>query len=215
YAGTMGWVQGEGMASRFFHRLGASLLDRTICSSAGMTGLSYTLGGPVGMDVERYAESGLILIWGSNSITSNLHFWTFAQQAKRRGAKLIAIDPYRSDTALKCHQHIAPMPGTDAALALGMMNVLISEDRLDRDYIERYTLGFEALAERAAQYPPERVAQICGITADEVIGLARDYATLRPAAIRLNYGMQRTHGGANGVRAIASLPALIGAWRDP
>ncbi|TXL66415.1 molybdopterin-containing oxidoreductase family protein [Zeimonas arvi] len=215
YAGTMGWVQGEGMASRFFHRLGASQLDRTICSSPGMTGLQYTLGGAVGMDVERFADSGLILIWGSNSITSNLHFWTFAQQAKRRGAKLVAIDPYRSDTALKCHQHVALMPGTDAALALGMMNVLIAEDRLDRDYIERCTLGFEALAERAAQYPPERVAQICGITADEVIGLARDYATLRPAAIRLNYGMQRTHGGANGVRAIASLPALTGAWRDP
>ncbi|ODT35051.1 MAG: molybdopterin oxidoreductase [Lautropia sp. SCN 70-15] len=215
YAGTMGWVQGEGMASRFFHRLGASQLDRTICSSPGMTGLQYTLGGAVGMDVERFADSGLILIWGSNSITSNLHFWTFAQQAKRRGAKLVAIDPYRSDTALKCHQHVALMPGTDAALALGMMNVLIAEGRLDRDYIERYTLGFEALAERAAQYPPERVAQICGIAADEVIGLARDYATLRPAAIRLNYGMQRTHGGANGVRAIASLPALIGAWRDP
>src|SRR5690606_25608715 len=113
------------------------------------------------------------------------------------------------------HQHIALMPGTDAALALGMMNVLIAEDRLDRDYIERHTLGFEALAERAAQYPPERVAGICGITAEEVVGLARDYASTRPAAIRLNYGMQRTHGGANGVRAIASLPALTGAWRDP
>ncbi|MCM5572440.1 molybdopterin oxidoreductase family protein [Burkholderiaceae bacterium FT117] len=215
YAGTMGWVQGEGMGSRFFHRLGASQLDRTICSSPGIAGLTYTLGGAVGMDVERFADSGLILIWGSNSITSNLHFWTFAQQAKRRGAKLVAIDPYRSDTALKCHQHVALMPGTDAALALGMMNLLIAEDRLDRDYIERYTLGFEALAERAAQYPPERVAQICGITVEEVVGLARDYATTRPAAIRLNYGMQRTHGGANGVRAIASLPALIGAWRDP
>lgn len=215
YAGTMGWVQGEGMASRFFHRLGASLLDRTICSSPGVAGVTYTLGGAVGMDVERYADAGLILIWGSNSITSNLHFWTFAQQAKRRGAKLIAIDPYRSDTALKCHQHIALMPGTDAALALGMMNVLMAENLLDRDYIERYTLGFEALAERAAQYPPERVAKICGITVDEVIGLAREYGTTKPAAIRLNYGMQRIHGGANGVRAVASLPALIGAWRDP
>jgi len=215
YAGTMGWVQGEGMGSRLFHRIGASLLDRTICSSPGITGLAYTLGGSVGMDVERYAGSGLIIIWGSNSITSNLHFWTFAQQAKRRGAKLIAIDPYRSDTALKCHQHIALMPGTDAALALGMMNVLIAEDRLDRDYIERHTLGFDALAQRAAQYPPERVAQVCGISADEVVALARDYATVRPPAIRVNYGLQRTHGGANAVRAIASLPALVGAWRDP
>ncbi|MFA7667524.1 MAG: molybdopterin-dependent oxidoreductase, partial [Burkholderiaceae bacterium] len=215
FAGTMGWVQGEGMASRFFHRLGASLLERTICSAPGMAGLTYTLGAGVGMDVERFAESGLILIWGSNSITSNLHFWTFAQQAKRRGAKLVAIDPYRSDTALKCHQHIALMPGTDAALALGMMNVLIAEDRLDHDYLERCTLGFAELAARAAQYPPERVAQICGLTPAEVVGLANDYATIRPAAIRLNYGMQRIRGGANGVRAVASLPALIGAWRDP
>jgi anaerobic selenocysteine-containing dehydrogenase len=215
FAGTMGFVQGEGMGSRLFHRLGASLLDRTICSTPGMTGLLYTLGGSVGMDVERYAESGLILIWGSNSITSNLHFWTFAQQAKRRGAKLIAIDPYRSDTALKCHQHIALMPGTDAALALGVMHQLIAEDRLDHDYIERHTLGFAALAERAKAWSPDRVAQVCGITAEEVVGLARDYGSLRPAAIRLNYGLQRTRGGGNAVRAVASLPALVGAWRDP
>ena len=215
YAGTMGWVQGDGMGQRLFHRLGASLLDRTICSSAGMTGLAYTLGGAVGMDVERYADSKLILIWGSNSITSNLHFWTFAQQAKRRGAKLVAIDPYRTDTAQKCHQHVALLPGTDAALALGMMNVLIAEGMVDRDYVERHTLGYADLAERAMQYPPHRVAAICGITEDEVVQLARDYGRTKPAAIRLNYGLQRTHGGANAVRAVASLPALVGAWRDP
>ncbi|MGD9944002.1 MAG: molybdopterin-dependent oxidoreductase [Burkholderiaceae bacterium] len=215
YAGTMGWVQGEGMAGRFFHRLGASLLDRTICSSAGMAGMVHTLGAAVGMDVERYADAQLILIWGSNSITSNLHFWTFARQAKRRGAALVAIDPYRSDTAAKCHRHIAPLPGTDAALALGMMQVLIAEDLIDHDYIARHTLGFEALARRAAQYPPARVAQICGIAPDEVIELARLYGRTRPAAIRLNYGLQRCRGGANAVRAIMSLPALVGAWRDP
>lgn len=214
YAGTMGFVQGEGMASRFFHRLGASLLDRTICSSAGMTGLSYVLGGAVGMDVERYADSKLILIWGSNSITSNLHFWTFAQQAKRQGAKLVAIDPYRSDTAMKCHEHMALMPGTDAALALAMAHVLIDEDLIDHDYVQRYTLGFDALATRAASYTPASAAQICGIDEARIVALAREYGSTRPAAIRLNYGMQRTHGGANGVRAIACLPALVGAWRD-
>ncbi len=214
YAGTMGWVQGEGMASRFFHKLGASMLDRTICSSAGMAGLTTTLGGAVGMDVEQYAHSKLILIWGSNSITSNLHFWTFAQQAKRAGARLIAIDPYASDTALKCHDHIALLPGTDAALALGMMHVLIDRNLLDHDYIARYTLGFEALKARASEYDPQRVAGICGLRPEQVIDLAVAYGTTAPAAIRLNYGMQRVRGGANAVRAIVSLPALVGAWRE-
>ena len=215
YAGTMGWVQGEGMGSRLFHRMGASLLDRTICSSPGVTGLQYTLGGAVGMDVERFADSKLILIWGSNPITSSVHFWSIAQQAKRRGAKLIAIDPYRTDTALKCHEHIALMPGTDAALALGMMHLLIADGRLDRDYIARHTLGFDALAERAAQWTPARTAQVCGIREDQVRSLAHDYGSIRPAAIRLNYGMQRVYGAANAVRAVACLPALVGAWRDP
>jgi len=214
YAGTMGWVQGEGMAMRFFHKLGASLLDRTICSAAGIAGVTYTLGGAVGMDVEAYADSKLILIWGSNSITSNLHFWSIAQDARRRGAKLVAIDPWKSDTAQKCHQHVAPMPGTDAALALGMMHVLIDEDLIDHDYVARHTLGFDALKARALRYDPRRVAGICGIDAQVVVELAREYAGTRPAAIRLNYGLQRTHGGANAVRAIASLPALVGAWRD-
>ncbi|MFN3876726.1 MAG: molybdopterin-dependent oxidoreductase, partial [Flavobacteriales bacterium] len=135
YAGTMGLVQGEGMAARFFHRLGASLLDRTICSSAGAAGLEYTLGGKVGMRVEHFAESRLILIWGSNSVGSNLHFWRYAQQAKRAGAKLVCIDPRKSETADKCHEHIALRPGTDAALALALMHELIANDWLDHDYI--------------------------------------------------------------------------------
>jgi anaerobic selenocysteine-containing dehydrogenase len=215
YAGTMGWVQGEGMGSRLFHRMGASLLDRTICSSPGTTGLQYTLGGAVGMDVERFVDSKLILIWGSNPITSSVHFWAIAQEAKRRGAKLVAIDPHRTDTALKCHEHIALMPGTDAALALGLMHLLIAEGRIDRDYIARYTVGFDALAERAAAWTPARTAQVCGISEDQVRSLTHDYATIRPAAIRLNYGMQRVYGAGNAVRAVACLPALIGAWRDP
>jgi anaerobic selenocysteine-containing dehydrogenase len=215
YAGTMGFVQSEGMASRFFHTLGASLLDRTICSSAGTAGLTYTLGGKVGMDVERYAESKLIIIWGSNSITSNLHFWTFAQQAKRAGARLIAIDPLKTDTAAKCHQHIAIKPGSDAALALAMAHVLIEHDLIDQDYVQRYTLGYEALKLRAAEYPPQRAAEVCGIDAQVIIDLALEYGRTQPAAIRLNYGMQRTRGGANAVRAVACLPALIGAWKHP
>jgi anaerobic selenocysteine-containing dehydrogenase len=214
YAGTMGQVQGEAMAGRFFNRLGASLLDRTICSNAGGEALIYTLGAKVGMKVEFFAEAKLIVIWGSNSITSNLHFWKLAQAAKRNGAKLICIDPRRTETAEKCHEHIALRPGTDAALALAVMHELITNDWLDHDYIARHTLGWEALRERAMRWTPERAAEICGIEAAQVRSLARDYGTIKPAAIRLNYGMQRVRGGGNAVRAVACLPALVGAWRD-
>ena len=217
YAGTMGWVQGEAMADRFFNRMGASLLERTICASAGSTAMGATLGGQVGMRVEFFAESKLIIIWGSNPIGSNLHFWRYAQAAKRNGAKLICIDPRKTETAEKCHEHIALRPGTDAALALALMQQLIVHDWLDHDYIARHTLGWQALRERALQWPPERAAEICGIPVAQIESLARDYgasvASGAPAAIRLNYGMQRARGGGNAVRAVACLPALIGAWR--
>ncbi len=215
YAGTMGLLQGQSMDRRFFHRLGASLLDRTICASAGKAGWGAVVGASMGMDVEEYANSGLILIWGSNPVTSNLHFWTRAQEAKRRGARLVAIDPYRSATADKCHEHVALLPGTDAALAFGIMQVLIADGLLDRDYIDRHTIGFDALAARAAAWTPERTAHTCGIAPEQVVRLAREYGTIRPAAIRLNYGLQRARGGGNAVRAIACLPALVGAWRHP
>ena len=216
YAGTMGLVQGESMAARFFNRLGASTLDRTICSSAGGDALVATYGGKLGMHLEHFAESRLIVIWGSNSIASNLHFWTFAQAAKRAGAKLICIDPRRTETADKCHQHIAVLPGTDGALALGVMHELIRNEWLDTHYIARHVdaAGWPKLRARALEWPPERVAAVCGITADEVRGLAHDYGTTRPAAIRLNYGMQRVRGGGNAVRLIALLPCLTGAWRQ-
>jgi anaerobic selenocysteine-containing dehydrogenase len=215
YAGTMGMLQYSSMDRRFFHRLGASLLDRTLCSSAGKAGIKATLGGSYGMDPERFVDSKLILIWGSNPIVSNLHFWSRAQEAKRRGAKVIAIDPYRSLTAEKCSQHVAPLPGTDAALALGMMHVLIAEDLIDRDYLERHTLGFAALKQRVLQeYAPAQVAAICGLRVEEVVQLARDYGRSKPAGIRLNYGMQRHAGGGIAARTIACLPALVGAWRD-
>ncbi|MDD2920012.1 molybdopterin oxidoreductase family protein [Rhodoferax sp.] len=217
YAGTMGLVQGESMAARFFNKLGASQLERTICATAGGEGLVHTLGGKVGMRVEFFAESKLILIWGSNSITSNLHFWRYAAQAKHNGAKLICIDPRKTETADKCHEHIALLPGTDGALALSLMHELIQNDWLDHDYLARYTLGWDLLRERALQWPPERAAAICGITPEQIRALAHDYgacaASRAPAAIRMNYGVQRVHGGANAVRLIASLPALIGAWR--
>ena len=217
YAGTMGLVQGESMAARFFNRLGASFLDRTICSSAGGEGFTQTLGGKVGMRVEFFAESKLIIIWGSNSIGSNLHFWRYAQQAKRDGARLVCIDPRRSETAEKCHEHIALLPGTDAALALALMHQLIAHDWLDHDYIARHTLGWPALRERALQWSPERAAEVCGVPVEQIKSLAREYgqcfASQQPAAIRLNYGMQRVRGGGNAARAVACLPALTGAWR--
>ncbi|MFZ1909555.1 MAG: molybdopterin-dependent oxidoreductase, partial [Burkholderiales bacterium] len=208
YAGTMGMVQYSSMDRRFFHKLGASILDRTLCSSAGKFGLKATLGGSVGMDPERFDEAKLIILWGANPVVSNLHLWSRVQQAKRRGAKVVAIDPYRSLSAEKCSQHIAPLPGTDGALALGMMHVLIAEGLIDRDYIARHTLGFEQLAERVERYTPDWAARTCGITAEEVVNLAREYGRARPAAIRLNYGMQRHAGGGIAARTIACLPAL-------
>lgn len=217
YAGTMGLVQGESMSARFFHKLGASFLDRTICATAGGAGYKYTIGARIGTDVERFQDARLILIWGGNPIASNLHFWMRAQEAKRRGATLVAIDPYRSLTAEKCHRHIALLPGTDSALALGMMHVLIAEDLLDHDYIARHTLGFAQLKERVRQWTPQRAAQTCGITVAEIEQLARDYGATaqrgEAVAIRANYGLQRVHGGGMAMRTIACLPALVGAWR--
>ena len=216
YAGTMGLVQGESMAQRFFNRFGASELDDTICAAAGATGYKYTAGASIGVDVEQTQNAQLIIIWGSNPIVSNLHFWTRVQEAKRRGARIIAIDPYRSLTAEKCHQHIAPIAGTDGALALGLMHVLINEQLIDADYIAHYTQGFDQLAERVKTWTPERVAAICGIDASVIVTLAREYGQASRqggALIRLNYGLQRVHGGGMAVRNIACLPALTGAWR--
>ena len=216
YAGTMGLVQGEAMAQRFFHRLGASRLDRTICASAGGDALAATYGAKVGMHVERFAESRLIVIWGSNSITANLHFWTFAQAAKRDGARLWCIDPRRTETAEKCHRHVALRPGTDGALALGVMRELVVHDRLDHDYVARHVdPAWAVLRERAMAWTPERTAAVCGIDAADVVDLAREIGTIRPAAIRLNYGMQRVRGGGNATRLVALLPCLVGAWREP
>ncbi|HRE86875.1 MAG TPA: molybdopterin oxidoreductase family protein [Accumulibacter sp.] len=215
YAGNSGLLGYGSMDRRFFHRLGAAQLDRTICASAGAMGYRASIGASVGFDVENVVDARLIIIWGSNSVVSNLHFWRLAQEAKRRGARLIAIDPCRTATADKCDQHIALLPGTDSALALGLMHVLIRDELLDRDYIARHTLGFDALKERARQYPPARVAAICGIEEAEVEQLAHEYGRTTPAAIRTNYGINRTAGGGMALRTLACLPALTGAWRHP
>jgi anaerobic selenocysteine-containing dehydrogenase len=215
YAGTMGMVQYSSMDRRFFHRLGATLLDRTLCSTAGKFGLRATLGGSVGMDPERFDEARLILLWGANPVVSNLHLWSRVQEAKRRGAKVVAIDPYRSLSAEKCSQHVALQPGTDGALALGMMHVLIADDLIDHDYVAKYTVGYEALRRRVLEsYSAEWAAHACGLRVEEVVQLARDYGRTKPAAIRLNYGMQRHAGGGIAARTVACLPALVGAWRD-
>jgi anaerobic selenocysteine-containing dehydrogenase len=214
YAGTMGLIQGEAMDHRFFHKLGASLLDRTICASAGTEGLLATIGAKLGTDPERFNEAKLILVWGSNPITSNVHLWPKILEAQRNGARVIVIDPYRSLTAEKCDEHIALLPGTDGALALALMHVIIKENLIDEDYVTSYTHGFELLRERVLGYPPARVADITGLREEVIVKLAREYATTKPAVIRLNYGMQRHAGGGMATRTVACLPALVGAWRE-
>jgi anaerobic selenocysteine-containing dehydrogenase len=210
----MGVVNGGSMDRRFFNRLGASKLARTICSSAGGEAIAYTLGAKMGTDVENFHRARLIVLWGTNTLSSNIHLWPEITRAIEDGAKLIGIDPYRNHTMDHCHQLIQLRPGTDAALALAMINVIISEGLEDRDYIERHTLGFEHLRERAAEFPPSRAASICGMEEDVIVQFAREYAATRPAVIRVNYGLQRHAGGGMAVRAISCLPAVVGAWRD-
>lgn len=213
YAGTMGLVQGSSMDRRFFHLLGASMLDRTICSMAGTVGMRMTLGANIGADAEGIPDSDLVLLWGTNTLTSNPHLWPFVLEARKRGAPIIAIDPLRTRTAAQCDEWIAIRPGTDAALALGMMNVLFAQGLVDQDYLTSYTVGEVALRRRAAEYPPERVAESTGIPAERIVRLAEQYGRARAAFIRVNYGLQRHAGGGMAVRTIACLPALTGHWR--
>jgi anaerobic selenocysteine-containing dehydrogenase len=214
YAGNMGLLSFGSLDRRFFHALGASQLDRTICSSAGGAGMTYTLGTRAGPAMEAFVEAELIILWGTNPITSNLHLWSFIQEAKRRGAYVIAIDPLRSQSAEKCHEHWPIKPGTDGALALGLMHCLIRDNYLDHDYITRHTLGFADLAERVKAYDPHVVAAITGIAAADIERLATRYGATRKSAIRINYGLQRHAGGGMAVRTICCLPALTGAWRE-
>jgi anaerobic selenocysteine-containing dehydrogenase len=213
YAGTMGMVQGSSMDRRLFNLLGASRLDRTICSMAGTVGMRMTVGANIGADPEGIPESDLVLLWGTNTLTSNPHLWPFVLEARARGARVIAIDPIRTRTAAQCDEWIGIRPGTDAALALGIMHVLLARGLQDEDYIARYTVGFEQLRERAGEYPPSRVSAITGIAEDVIIALAERYGRAKAAFIRVNYGLQRHHGGGMAVRTIACLPALTGHWR--
>jgi anaerobic selenocysteine-containing dehydrogenase len=214
YAGTMGMLNGSGMDRRFFHRLGASRLDRTICSSAGGVGLMKTLGFKYGTEPEQFRHSKLIIAWGANVLGTNVHLWPFIVEARRNGARFYTIDPVRNRTGHLSDQHFEIFPGSDLALALGLMHIILGEKLYDADYVEKYTDGFEALKQRAAEYPPERVEHLTGIERSDIVALAREYATTRPAAIRLNYGVQRSERGATAVRAIAALPALTGSWRE-
>jgi molybdopterin guanine dinucleotide-containing S/N-oxide reductase-like protein len=213
YAGTIGVLGYGSMDRRFFHRLGASQLDRTICSEAGGQAWNLVYGKKFSTPTEDVRLAKLILAWGANIHGNNIHLWPFVEAARRNGARLIVIDPYRTRTAAVADWHIAIRPGTDAALALGMMHIILNEGLEDRAYIAERSHGFERLAERVREYTPERVAAWTGMTAAEIEQLAREYATTRPAALRLNYGVQRCENGGASVRAIAMLPALTGAWK--
>ena len=214
YGGTLGALNGASMDRRFFHRLGASQLDRTICSSAGEEGLKSVIGIKLGTEPEQFRHSRYIIAWAANIHGNNVHLWPFIEEARRQGAKLVVIDPYRTRTA-KCADWYLPInPGTDAALALGLMHVIIGENLYDADYVARYTLGFEELKERAREYSPEKVAAWTGIAAEDIRRLAREYATVRPSVIRVNYGIQRSEYGGMAMRAVTMLPCLIGSWKE-
>ncbi|HYC51359.1 MAG TPA: molybdopterin oxidoreductase family protein [Gemmatimonadaceae bacterium] len=215
YAGTMGMLQGSSMDRRFFHTIGASRLDRTICSMAGTVGMRMTVGANIGADVEGIPQSDLVLLWGTNTLTSNPHMWPFVLRAKENGARIIAIDPIRTRTAAQCDDWIGIRPGTDAALALGLMQVIFARGAEDRAFLADHCLGEKELRARAAEYPPERVAAITGLSAEVVVELAERYAASRAAFIRVNYGLQRHAGGGMAVRTIGCLPAIMGHWRRP
>lgn len=214
YAGTMGFVQGEGMAQRLWRSLGSSRLLTTICAEAGATGLRMSMGATIGMDPEAIVDAKLILLWATNPVTSHVHLWSLIQEAKRRGALLWAIDPFRSEAAAKCDHHLALRPGTDAALAYAIAHVLARDGRLDRDYLARHTSGAEEFLAVAHEWSPARAAAYCDVPDAQIEALAAAYARTRPAAIRLNYGVQRNAGGGDAVRAIMTLPALAGHWRE-
>jgi len=214
YGGAMGYLQGGSMDRRFFHRLGASRLDRTICSAAGGVGLIESTGFKYGTEPEQFRHAKLILAWGANILGTNVHLWPFIVEARRNGARFYTIDPHCNRTGELSDKHLFINPGSDTALALGMMHVIIAEGLEDADYVSRYTSGFEDLRERVKAYPPQRVAALTGIAQNDIIQLAREYATVRPAAIRLNYGLQRSERGAMAVRAISLLPALVGSWKE-
>jgi anaerobic selenocysteine-containing dehydrogenase len=214
YGGTLGALNGGSMDRRFFHRLGASQLARNICSAAGEAGLKSVIGIKLGTDPEQFTHSRYIIAWGANIHGNNVHLWPFIAEARRKGAKLVVIDPYRTRTAACADWYLPINPGTDAALALGMMHVIINQGLHDADYLARYTVGFDQLREKVQEYSPERVEKWTGIAASDVVKLAREYATTHPAVIRLNYGVQRSEGGGMATRAVTMLPCVTGSWKE-
>lgn len=214
YGGTLGLLNNSGMAHRFFYRLGASQLDRTICATAGGDALITVIGSKMGTEPEQFRHSKYIIAWGANIHGTNIHLWPFIEEARRNGAKLVVIDPYKTRTARCADWYLPVNPGTDAALALGMMHVIINENLYDADYVSRYTLGFEQLKQQVQEYSPARVAAWTGISAADIEKLAREYATVRPAVIRVNYGVQRAQNGGTAVRAVTMLPCITGSWKE-
>ncbi len=214
YGGTLGTLNGASMDRRFFHRLGASQLLRAICSDAGEAGLKSVIGAKLGTEPEQFSHSRYIICWAANIHGNNVHLWPFISEARRAGAKLVVIDPYRTRTAAVADWYLPINPGTDAALAMGMMHVIIKENLFDADYVARHTLGFEQLSEKVQEYSPDRVAKWTGIAAYDIEKLAREYATTRPAVIRVNYGIQRAENGGMATRAVTMLPCITGSWKE-
>ena len=213
YAGTMGYIQGWTLGPRLFRHLGASQLHTNLCSAAAHAACDATLGAAVGYDPEDVVDAKLVILWGTNPLNANLHMWKFVLEARARGAHLVAVDPIRSESAARCDEHIAPLPGTDAALALGLMRTVLDEGAADIDWLERHTVGWPELEARLAEWPVERAAEVCGLDVGVVRALGRRLAHTRPTAIRLGLGMQR-HGGAGAaIRAVLAIPAVTGDWR--
>ncbi|HSV72094.1 MAG TPA: molybdopterin-dependent oxidoreductase [Methylibium sp.] len=213
YLGHQGTLNGLTSGDALFNRLGASVAEKTYCESGSSTAWLMTVGATGGLDVESLEFAKYIIVWGMNMLNTNLHAWPFIMKARANGAKVVVIDPIKTRTAKQADWHIRIKPGTDAALALGMMNIIIEEKLFDADYVDKHTLGFDRLAKRAAEFPPERVHQITGITSDDLIQLSREYATVQPSAIRQGVSVERSPGGGDAIRAITALPALVGAWR--
>jgi anaerobic selenocysteine-containing dehydrogenase len=214
YGGTVGALNSGSMDRRFFHRLGASQLDRTICASAGGDAILTVIGKKLGTEPEQFRHSKYIIAWGANIHGNNVHLWPFIEEARRNGAKFVVIDPYRTRTA-KCADWYLPInPGTDVALALGMMHVIVNENLYDAGYVAQHTFGFDQLRAKVQEYTPEKVSHWTGISADDIRTLAREYATVRPAGIRVNYGLQRCDNGGMAVRAITMLPCITGSWKE-
>ncbi|MFI0369899.1 molybdopterin-dependent oxidoreductase [Actinomadura sp. 1N219] len=212
--GTLGYLQGlEGYAGRrFFNVLGASAHDANICSAAGSAGMTAAIGSPGGMDPQDLARAGLVILWGTNPLTSGHHVWKFVQEARKAGAHLVAIDPVRTRTARQADEHLAPLPGTDAALALALLHVITGLGAQDEDYLRRHTLGWDEFQGRIAEFPPERAAEITGVPAERIVALGERIARTRPTAIRATQGLQRHAGGGAALRVIAGIPAVTGDW---